>query len=126
MDRLFRGLESESYLTGRDSRTPSPEATPPSSDSQAAKPPLSKPGPPATGADKSQSAVPRSGVARDGSQSLSSLSGSERGGGGGGERERMGGGDRRYSEDPRSLEVCTHNVPLNFVAIFASAFFNQN
>ena len=117
VDRLFKALESESYLTGQGSRTPSPEATPPSSDSQVVKPPLSKPGPPATVANKSQTAVPRSGVARDGSQSSSSLSGSERGGGGGGERGRVGGGGQRHTEDLRSLEVCT------YITEFRSNFF---
>ena len=116
VDRLFRALESESYLTGRDAKTPSPEPTPPNpSSQQAPKPPPPRPAPPA--AAKSQpatTAASRSGTARDGAQSSSALSGSERGGRGG----RVGGGGgggagRKFSEDPRSREV-TPSTPTNF------------
>ena len=99
VDRLFRALESETYVTGRDCRTPSPEATPPpSSGSQPSKSSPTRPGPPA---GKSQSLASRSSSLRDGTQTAASLSGSERSGG---ERGRAGGG-RRHTEDPRSREV---------------------
>ena len=112
VEGLFRGLDSESYLTGRSSETPPPQTTPPNlNSSQTPKAPPTKLGPAQTPPVTVQLTVPHSGGG-SGAPGLVQL-GSERsasgagGAGGGGERGTAGGGGagRRHFEDPRSREV---------------------
>lgn len=107
VDRLFCGLESESYLTGHDPATPPPAAaltgTPPTgvqvSKTAALKPLPSKP----------QSAVPPQPMKFHSGGGAQSVSGSSSVGrsAGLGDKGRVGGtnSDRRHSEDLRSREV---------------------
>lgn len=107
VDRLFRGLESESYLTGCDPATPPPAAAPtgtPPTNVPASKTAVSKPPP-----SKPQSAVPPQPIkfhSGGGAQSVSG-SGSVGRSAGLGDKGRAGGSgsDRRHSEDLRSREV---------------------
>ena len=96
VDRLFKALESESYLNGRESRTPSPSATPNPGSQAVAKQPIARPGPSVAGGNKSQTA------------SATLL---EQEVGGGGEKGKLGGGaGKRHADDPRSRDVCTFLV----------------
>lgn len=128
VDRLFRGLDSESYLTGHDTKTPPPVAPPPNPSSKPVSKPLPSKVPPANASPpKHQSLNPpppakapptksHSAGTRDGTQSSSS-SGSNSVGrsGGSGDKWRAGGSgsDRRYLEDLRSREVCFWSMTIH-------------
>ena len=114
VDRLFRCLDSESYLTGHDPPLEAtPTATPPSSSVPSGKVQHTKAALPKAQA-KPQTAKSHSVGTRDGAQSspLAGSSSTDRSGGSLGEKGpgKMG-GDRRHADDPRSREVTLFRMP---------------
>ena len=127
MDRLFRSLDTESYLTGHEPEPPSPSPVtlPPPSSSKSTPPQLPKPTRAPEEREKEREKEKEKEKEKESSQSSTSSSASSgplfRGGG----RVKSGGDTgRRHSEDLRSREVNVFSFSVIFSFFSLSTYYH--